>query len=202
MASKSFNIDNYDTPFSKRDYERNLRKEGYKELGSGCFATTFGKPNKRTVVKVGIYKEETFWTNNGKLGLVDGNHAYMAYIRAIRTKQDNPFFPKVKSVQFHHYAEDNGKIVQVYFIVELERLKELSYNDTGGVEIAEMLFDGWSSSSILIGFGAYMPKQLLKWYKQSLQVIQRLKRDHCDDLHNGNIMVRKNGELVITDPVC
>lgn len=135
-----------------------------------------------------------------KIGDAQNNAGYLAYLRLARANQDNPFFPIVHYVSLFLTEEES------YFVVKLEKLYE------GRAYLKKRLhMPGWWRVSqfiqscvlkqgyVLDNFmGQQTPKSLMD-YMVLLKTTFRAN-DFKWDIHEGNMMMRENGQLVITDP--
>lgn len=152
----------------------------------GRYASVFNNRHTGTVLKIGD---------------ADNNAGYLAYLKLARVHQDNPFFPKV------HWASifNDGK--ERYFVVKLERLHE------GNDFIVERKLHPpmwWMIHQFIQRciikedyfqdkfMGIPVPKMLLDF----LAIIKSAfrKNDFKWDIHEDNMMMRGDGQLVITDP--
>ena len=98
-------------------------------------------------------------------------------------KTKHPLFPKVL------YVKENSS--KSRYVVVMEKLSEEQpegFNDRRAF-----------CSDILIGNGVTVGKE----YPEYRDILNKLRKDFegaAVDMHEGNCMVRENGELVITDP--
>lgn len=159
------------------DYREAMTEAGFEFLGAGYFSAVFSHhlvPER--AFKVGFKKE-------------DSGAAYAAFCRA---NQHRPGIPKVHAVERH----------QACYTVVLDLLTEF-----GSAEVSKEVWGQYTMVRDIIecGNGA-------KWQSHRTKDGNTL----CDtahaiyeffdgiasfDLHSGNVMLDKRGELVITDPV-
>ena len=164
------------------------KKRRMKKIGSGCFATAYGSKTGRTVVKIGIVREQISWS-------ADANLQYLRYLKLTEKYADNPFFPKVKGVQlFRHTATD-----ELYMVVEMEKLKPLKRRSEDVGSLLECIMedpDSFKAAKIIFG-------KLSDHLAQAHKVLYTMSEKYCAsfDIHGDNVMLRGKSQLVITDPV-
>lgn len=183
-----------------------------KRLGSGAFATAYLKPGRTPiVVKVGHMGD-----------------AYVNYARkVIESKSNNPFLPKLHSLTLYKgnrsvgsdgYCQDEYD----FYVVKMERLYDLDDKHKANadviVDMVEQLveynysIDRWMKNREytsfcvpgLIEVKSTINKKALLMLKELRQIVMKsLRLGRCGDwdIHDGNIMVRKNGQIVLTDPI-
>ena len=158
-------------------YRTAMVKAGFEYLGSGYFSAVFSHPLvPERAFKVGFKKE-------------DSGAAYAAFCRA---NQHRPGIPKVHAVERH----------QACYTVVLDLLTEFSTT-----EVSKEVWGQYSMVRDIIecGNGA-------KWeshrsaagttlWDTALAIHEFFDGIASFDLHAGNVMLDKRGELVITDPV-
>ena len=173
------------------DLEGKLQNTDYQKLklGSGLYATVFAKPGSDVVYK--------FFDSNDK--------GYLNYLDYIKQNQSNPHVPKIIGrlipLDFSKRQGVSTKSPMNVYLIKLERLSPLNLNNPKHVKIYQnivALFNAFTSNS-----------------PQSTQFIQRMEKsspklvdvvaDIGDitngepDIHDGNVMFRKDGTPVITD---
>lgn len=175
-------------------FKNMLLAKNFDELGEGAYSTVFGRVGDNTVVKVGAFEGHLHRTtkDHAKYGFED---AYLDYLDAAANHPGNPFFPLIKDVVIFTSTINSDP----FYVVILERLAEystankkarLQYNaisDIVGIDL-----DNFFDLGILL-----MKSPVVA----VLKVLTSMTRRHSNDLHTGNIMIRENGQLVITDPV-
>ncbi len=191
MANK---IKTIKTDVTIKQYTRKLKASGFKQIGMGCFATVYLHPGKNRVYKV------------GKLDCDDaGEWAYLSFVKKVLRNNNNPWFPKIYSVKIFktkaskdHYAHFDEN--EMFFVVSMERLNEIKGSDDKSEMLEKLIQFHTVFGSI---FKGTMPDKNIKHFVGAMRVLNSLERNgHELDIHNANIMTRKNGQVVITDPVC
>jgi hypothetical protein len=162
---------------NKSDYINKLQEKGFELLGRGLHSNVFAVPYTDSVIKVGNADE---WPD---------------YIQwSIQNGYNGKFAPKVSSLKFKdgYYVAIMERLVATISEIKNEirnsgkgglynnsitklanEVDKFRYNPEGGIDAPE-----------LQDFVATLKKKRL-----------------ANDLHDGNIMVRKDGQLVVTDPV-
>lgn len=176
------------TDVSFNDYRKQLRKQGYRKLGSGLYAEVYGKKGVNHVFKIG--RLETVWHEDG----------YIGFLRHI--DPSNPMFPKIKSVERFNVLKKN--VVQSrYYAVKMERLIEY---ESVKWEVCQKVFNrmGIESFYDFEDPPKYAPTFKSKFAARAHKILHKLWDKYHDDLHDGNVMWRKKEggkyQLVITDP--
>lgn len=164
------------TNVSRTQFEKDLcKKRNMKQLGEGAFATVYG--NRARAVKIGRADEY-------------GNERYLQYLSRASKYPKNPFFPKIFSIKVYRKGTDSP-----YMVVEMERLQRPKSAWTTASIMESFICD---NDAVKVMEGMFTKRAS----KQLLEVNSVLKKHRYDlDIHDDNIMVRKNGQLVITDPV-
>jgi hypothetical protein len=178
------------TSVSFNEYKKRLRKQGYRKLGSGLYAEVYSKKGCNHVIKL-AHMCDHLWHHDG----------YLAYLRHI--DPSNPMFPRIKSVERFNYKEPKHKQLVRYYAVKMERLIEYEDVDWDTCD-AEFKRMGIESFYDFEEPPAYAPKLKDKVVKSAYKTLQKLWRKFSNDLHDGNVMWRKEKQgryqLVITDP--
>lgn len=178
----------------KKLYEY-LKNNGFVEIGYGQFGVVFSAPDKNYVIKV----------NNG---LYDG--AYLDFATWC-SKQNNIHLPKIGKIR--NFDEKS------YFVF-IEKLEEVSINIKDNnfskfniilVNILKEICKGRLSRSFFI-FDYIEPLvndvNLAEEIYDCLSILSKFVKEYnvnIDDemdLHVNNFMKRRDGTIVITDPVC
>lgn len=185
-------------------------RKGARRLSSGAFATAYLKSGRKPmVIKI------------GRMG-----DAYIEYAKkVILSKSTNPFLPKLYSLTLYkaQKGENYDELeYHEFYVVEMERLYELEEkheNNVGRiVDMMEQLVeynysvDRWLKNNDigsfcvpgLLDIKVNIDKKALILLKDLRKVVMKaLRAAGCGDwdIHDGNIMVRKNGQLVLTDPI-
>jgi hypothetical protein len=156
-------------------YENKLRHLGYQRLGSGLYSNVFAKPHSDKAVKVGSIDS---WPDYAKWLIEKG--------------YSGTFGPKIYSLKFY---ED-------FYVASMERLVDT----VGGMQadydhISNPPNDLWQMFRALRKWlGSYSPDELPQ--NPDFQAFMRELDEEglAGDLHAGNVMIRKDGSLVVTDP--
>ena len=179
-----------------------LRKNGFKQIGRGWFAVVFAKAGHNRVVKISTAQDD----------------CWIAFAQYAQTKTNNPHLPKIPWIK--RYQGDRHGIAQEFFITIIERLDPLNDQTIPritdkGVLFGIMLFANLDFSTVDSIEDAYNnqpglsmandPEIITKYrnhpFIKTVQEINRLPGDCTSDLHSGNLMIRKDGTVVITDPL-
>lgn len=185
-------------------------RKGARRLGSGAFAVAYLKSGRKPVV-----------IKIGRMG-----DAYIEYAKkVIQSKSKNPFLPKIHSLTLYKAERGDGYCDNEYhefYVVEMEKLYDLEdkHKDNVGriVDMMEQLVEyNYSVNKWLKNndYGSFcvpgvidvkvnIDKKALKLLKDLRKIVMKaLRVSGCGDwdIHDGNIMVRKNGQLVLTDPI-
>lgn len=156
--------------YSKDEYENKLARLGLPELGHGLYSKVFAIPNTDKVIKVGARDQ---WPDFAKWATENG--------------YAGTFAPKVFSLKFK----------EGYYIAVMERLVDT---------IAETVKTTRSTQSIIYNFlrNSWRDDEQPKEAKEAsdwLAFIEKLRwAGLSNDLHDGNVMIRSDGQLVVTDP--
>lgn len=164
------------------EFIRKLEELGFKQttLGSGIRGVVFQRPNDSYVIK--IFSKDV---------------SYRQFLDVCLRNQNNPYFPKVR-----------GKpvlIAPATYVVRLEKLNSLvgeplsSENDT----VAKKAFDYLSKIQRPVDATTNneIKKNLPELHDFFVNMEEEFGRNAPLDLHIGNIMLRDNRQIVITDPI-
>lgn len=192
-----------DTSYDK--FVKNLRKKGYRRIGSGVFGEVYATKRSRHVIKIGI---------------TDRNEAYLDFLNVVKKNQKNPHFPKIHSltkVIVNNKSKDKDDDEDYfwddfdnddYFIVKMERLKAIGHlgRRIQNREAEKFGVDSiYDFDSIKFYNKEAVKRASGKHRKEAIKKLHKLLWNHGEDLHTGNLMWRIRGkkkQLVITDPVC
>lgn len=162
-----------------------LAQGASKFMGSGAFGRVYGDPRRNLVYKIGD---------------IDANAGYLAYVKAIaRHGRENAFLPRIYGVRYIKSKSGEDDV----FVVAMEKLSELpSGMEDSANWIADQLrgCDRTGKGMAALGVKVSVPKQL----KEALQVARKAYQESANaewDLHHGNFMVRDGRQLVLTDPL-
>ena len=174
---------------------------GAEVLGSGAYGTVIQSKDPNVVYKV-----------------LESDAGYMRFVHFIQQYPDK-HFPKIYKVKnltnfFRRYGIQNDKFV----VVALEKLQPVNPKKIGmNVEFIEALLnthsphdppkvmpDGDKNDNQLPAsmFLQWLPELKGLWSAGiKLRGLQSESRDYFWDIHSGNIMMRADGTVVITDPL-
>lgn len=167
----------------------------FEVMGAGVFSTVIKDPENKDLVK--------------KIGVIEDNYLYLWYLTQCQKDPENPWFPKIQEI--HHYKD--------FVIITIEKLQS-----TLNTVMRESL-DPKSLSSkykkvftkqikisnhtdLLKNWTQFMQSEFVddKNLINALRSINQIRNLPTGDLNShfdiweNNVMVRKNGELVIIDP--
>lgn len=155
-----------------------LGKKGYKYLGSGAYSTVMGKEGSDKVLKILRQPDDDGWLPYVKWASVNG--------------YAGNFAPKVYS---YKYIKGRG---ENFALASMERLEDTKLH---GLKVVANLADNSTCNDdqtakkaldvVTPGLSDFMA-HLIKEFP--------VKESHID-LHGGNFMARKNGSIVVVDPV-
>jgi hypothetical protein len=159
-----------------------------REIGEGAFATAYSV-GKDEIIKV-----------------FERDRGYLYFLKAIsKSKKQNSFLPQINSVL---KVKSGRKIV---YMVSMERLKSFFQLRDGSKRKTEFSnFMNFLDKSVDPDHKVIpdeivqnvLPEELNDVLKIVVRGTKLITIDLGCDLHSGNVMVRANGEFVITDPLC
>jgi hypothetical protein len=159
-----------------------------REIGEGAFATAYSV-GKDEIIKV-------FARDRG----------YLYFLKAIsKSKKQNSFLPQINSV----LRVKNGR--KIVYMVSMERLKSVFQLREGSKRKTEFYnFMNFLDKSVDPDHKVIpdeivqnvLPEELNDVLKIVVRGTKLITIDLGCDLHSGNVMIRANGEFVITDPLC
>lgn len=166
---------------------------GKKPIARGCFSAIFDGSKPSTVFKLTI-DPIGYWMLNCSAAHVEGKH-----------------FPKVvQNLQEVGITNIQGKEYFIY-LFEMERLLPLKRYAENYQEARSVMTGSWNmgrksfSTSDRIGSILTSNQKISKSVKLAVAELERFAQDYNNDMtldmHTGNFMQRKNGTLVITDPM-
>ena len=161
--------------FEHEQYENKLRHLGYQKLGGGLYSNVYAKPDSDRVVKIG---RADCWPD------------YACWL--IENGYSGTFGPKIYSLKFH------GD----FYVASMERLVDT----ISGLELAYQYIglannDLWQLYQAVrswLGGGADPDLPQVPDFKEFIEKLDF--EGLTGDLHGGNVMIRKDGSLVVTDP--
>lgn len=164
-----------------------LKANKFKSVGSGLYADVFARPKDDYVIKVGGVRYNS-WDKDGYVGFLK------------RINPNNPLFPKIRAVQLCQPINDDP-----FYVVEMERLLKFSSrkidSQTKKSSLQNLgLSKIWDLESYVID---KLEESEHKHMQGAAKILSKLYHCHMEDIHDGNIMWRQNGNqvhLVITDP--
>lgn len=159
---------------TRKQFESALLEHNYSKIGGGSFANVFAKPGSNIAVKVAE--------------LPDGWPAYIKW--ATKEGFAGTFAPKVYS--FKSYMPEG---LPPYYVATMERLVDTVGNMMHSKSMSELYMglvdaiqgrddEGIKQFADLNAFAKSLKENQFKW-----------------DLHGSNVMVRKDGQIVVTDPM-
>jgi hypothetical protein len=185
--------------FDEPEYEllRKLKKLGWNQFGNGAFSLVFSNPKKNYVLKLTLVSDP----------------GYDAYVQLILS-HPNKYFPHISDLKT---IDVDGKKFGIYLI---EKLTEMTnpWNDIYSLILRTMMGGDQRMKGILTLQNTPAPRSLQYTQAQWEQVLDKIaendefmtaiqlvstwynKRMLRIDMHQGNIMQRKDGTVVITDP--
>ncbi|PCJ96828.1 MAG: hypothetical protein COA52_01055 [Hyphomicrobiales bacterium] len=147
-------------------------KYAFKPIGSGKYAVVY--ENKKYPYIIKVFMKDT---------------AYLKYLNWAKANQSNVFVPKIRGKVI--------KITDVIMAVRLEKLEEKSgFNKNYDSFIEAMLDPEWAIEGKL-DLTAYITKHKKDLDKLALFISKNKK---IADIHDGNILVRKDSTPVLIDP--
>ncbi|MBX9932557.1 MAG: hypothetical protein K2Y56_13610 [Methylobacterium sp.] len=161
-----------------KDYRNRLTKRGFKVLGSGAFSTVYGKPGSNKVIKVCHAGDTDPWP------------LFAAWAHA----NPSPFVPLIYSFKRH----------KGFYVAVMERMEETVYGSDRSLGHSEAteLFNNFVRNSTR---ETRVIRAVLDLYPGIDQFLVAMMREFDGkarwDLHTGNWMLRKDGQLVVTDPI-
>jgi hypothetical protein len=167
---------------TRKDIVRSLKAEGFNQLGRGIFSVALVHPAyPDLVIKVGQRKSDRPFCDS----YTDGFPEYVAFLRESRAR--SKFALKV-----YHHREVSGHRGGTYVTVSERCYPGKGSKGQKSVTAAANLVKGHSWCAK--GADGH-----------AVNFIRRLKsntpRLHRVDLHSGNVMLRRDGTPVITDPL-
>ena len=163
--------------FEMEQYENKLRHLGYEKLGGGLYSNVFAKPDSDRVVKIG---RADCWPD------------YACWL--IENGYSGTFGPKIYSLKFHgdFYVASMERLVDTMNGLEQAyNYKGLANNDLWQLYLAITVWlCGVRDENVDVpqvpDFQEFIEKLDLEGF--------------ANDFHGGNVMIRKDGSLVVTDP--
>jgi hypothetical protein len=161
---------------SSHGYIRWLQKKGFIHLASGAFSTVLGHPKSDRVIKV--CHNPDAWIDYVYWGAKQGYAG--RFVPKVYSFKKHPDFYVAVMEKLEYTASHADRKSEAYVANNLISLSLDCNNDT-----AKQLLD-----LIVPGMEAF-----------SVAMKERFKGERLD-IHGGNIMFRKDGGMVVVDPVC
>jgi hypothetical protein len=181
-----------DITISRKAFKKQFKKKNnLKLIDSGAYASVYGNDADNVVYKIGSYDSLE-------------SDAYLSYLKAIAGK-DNPIFPKIHKVKLYEVKDENGDVIDRFYVVKMERLKEFNpkHSTTSFAELYKRLKENQSyQNDSVTSLKKNRKIAKIPSIKPVLKMLENLGEEFYPDWHEDNMMMRENGHLVITDPVC
>ena len=165
-----------------------LESNGFAKLGSGNFARVYSKPNDDRIVKAST-EQDACWLQFAAWAMKQTN---------------NPHVPKIHWI--HQYSKK-------FFVTIIERLHPLDDEAISRIKDPGVLFGLLEFTDIYIdedlydadAFAATIGEQRVKYknhpFVTTIQQLENLPGNCISDFNAENLMVRRDGTIVITDPI-
>ena len=175
-------------------------------IGDGAFSRVYAKKGKNTVIKIGMLEEnydcEGYVTDKCE---PDG---YLQFITRAIKKKNNPWLPVVHSIKIVQFPLVKRKKTHYwgYYIIKIERLIHICEKNRQLIRELESAAKTVNNPS-KTKMWYRLPITTKRWdpkLKAALKIINQIvcNGDCLDyDIHDANVMKRKNGQLVLTDPI-
>ena len=183
-----------------RGIRKELEKKGYQALGAGVDQEAYLEPDGRTVLKI-------FGTQGNKKKLSADQKMFVNWANFGQQNSDNPFLPKFSGWDTFKYKGE------LYLQIRTEFLKpsgELGRAISRlGNALDHNMVDYYNISTNPITAGSYRlvskrvgEQNVPLLLNTLLELIYKThqKKTYNWDLHQGNIMLRPNGQPVLNDP--
>jgi len=183
---------------TSKKYLKRLDKLGIKQVGNGCFATVFQHPELKNVVV--RYNEEP-------------EPSYDRYVRKAMETQ-NPWLPRVFHVEHVELRHSTATFTFIEKLKHIKRKEEIAFTrslldclprmyftDQGyGYNKDDFSFIDEIEDDMWMLIGKRHPDEN---FRAAFKIIRKLvmKGGGNFDFHSSNIMRRKDGQLVFTDPI-
>ncbi len=179
-----------ESPGALREYNGNMAERagerllnmGWESLGEGTNAVVYGKENYDYVIKT-VFAEEDTW--------VSFAHLCMTNEKA----RLNPYFPKIHKL----FVSKDGSVVAIMERLAYTISQLYDGRQKVGSRSRSEINNEYNNFSWAIDCRIIRSSPLSPVAKEAVRILL----DNYDgfDLHNENVMVRQDGQLVIIDPV-
>lgn len=162
--------------------------QGATYVGSGAYANVYG--NERRGVAYKIFRAKS-------------NNAYLNFLKELlKLNTPNRFLPRIYGVRLIKNQKDDWGNSDT-FVVAMEMLQELDNKHEGVVRIIEELLESKSAKGNDDVVRKVLGLRPTRELDTALNLITRANkgRKYTLDIHSGNIMLRDNSQVVITDPL-
>jgi len=206
---------------SVRQVQKFLRAKGFKMLGAGAYSEAWGKKSENTVVKIST-EEDVCWLNYAKWIMKQPPNKHLPKIFSLKTydtKEGTLFISRVEMLDemddyFVHIEQNIAKTPEPKKVGEMLWLLMLGWDNVDDLMKYSHVVQKLSRSVLLKRpefkglTGKQLTHKLLQNFgKSKLAVLVNkvhkiLEKDkRCfKDLHQGNVMRRSDGTVVIMDP--
>ena len=193
---------------------KNRIKAGNTVIGVGCYSAALTATDEDKVIKVGNTTCDPWLEYYERVIKINPNNPHLPKVHSIHVDSDNDYYVAVVEKLFEHDERFMGDICGPDLLEETVRncCVDSSYDS------AKMHYE---LEACELCYGEYDSFQLYSACRQIRDMIRMSYReDVCDceyydeecdhtghetlsvDLHTNNILYRKDGTLVINDPVC
>lgn len=179
-----------------------LKTNGFQKLGGGVFAAAYAKPGHNRVVKVSNRQDD----------------CWIKFAQWSMTKTNNKHLPKIPWIK-RYQGKRKGKATE-FFITIIERLNPLTNKAISQITDPGVLFglmhyanlDYDTEESIEQAMSKQPNPKIFQSNRlaaklrnhpfiRAIEQVNSLSGDCWSDLHSGNLMVRNDGTVIITDPI-
>ncbi len=167
-----------------KDIKKFLENNNYRQIGGGSFSLVYTSPNSNLVVKI--------VDPNG-----DKGDCFPKFVKFVQARKNNPHLPKIGKLRWFE-NQDDFFAHDLFYSVLIEKLEKIPQIPSDLLQIASHIVTNTPLPSNLENKLQHYPKLLINTIKEISEVFDGL----CDmDFRRDNFMKRKNGTIVITDPV-
>lgn len=188
-----------------RNIIKNRVKAGNTVIGVGCYSAALTATQEDKVIKVGNTTDDPWLDFYEQVIKVNPNNIHLPTVHSIHIDHDNDYYVAVVEKLYEHQDREFGDIVG-NDLLEDKITECITDNSIGQFEFFIALDDCRTS------FGEFDEYQLYSACNQIQDLIRRsYRQSEFDeegyeslslDLHTNNILYRKDGTLVINDPIC